>query len=226
MEKGRRPALRHTGTRKKRAASSTRSNRLSRADMAALRGLDDLLERQRRQEQLAAKVPPEVTTKQLHYADGTVLFCFSHNELGDLGQLRIRPVPPYMAPIGGCVVQAEIFPDDPSDVHWDAKYRLFDLLVTVCVTGLPGEGVLHAPLPPLAEAKEQRRLYLDFIACQHADALRAWVEVLTAEQYHLLLAGLQQARATASHSDQDLAGILQRQDDLRRLWAELHQDWW
>lgn len=90
----------------KRGASSTKKrtipsrSRISKADQAALRQLDQLLERRRRAEHLAAQVPAEVATEQIQYADGTVLFRFSHTQLGDLGQLRIVPVPAYIAPIG------------------------------------------------------------------------------------------------------------------------------
>lgn len=218
MEKKRR-------TTTKRGASSTKQrtapsrNRMSQADLAALRELDQLLERRRRAEHLAAQVPAEVATEQLQYADGTVLFRFSHTQLGDLGQLRIVPVPAYMAPIGGCVVNVELFPDDPDDdPHWDEKYRLLDLMVALCTAVLPDEKTLRSQLAPLPEAREQRRLYLRFLACRHSTELRSFVNTLTKEQYPLLLAGIRQAHITASGQDQ--AGILQRMDEVHRLWAE------
>lgn len=212
----------------KRGASSTKKrtipsrSRISQADQAALRQLDRLLEQRRRAEHLAAQVPAEVATEQIQYADGTVLFRFSHTQLGDLGQLRIVPVPAYMTPIGGCMVNVELFPDDPDDdPHWDEKYRLLDLMVTRCTSVLSDEQTLRSPLTPLPEAREQRRLYLRFLACRHTDELRAFVSTLTQEHYSLLLAGIRQANITASGPDQ--AGILQRMDEVHRLWAERQQ---
>jgi hypothetical protein len=219
MEKKRRTG---GGTKRKpltkRRTSSTPS-RISRADQSALQQLDRLLELRRRQEQLAAKVPPEVSTERIDYPDGTVLFRFSHAALGFFGQLKIIPVPAYMVPVGGCLVNVELFPDDPEeDQHWDEKYQLLSLMVMVCTSALPEEKMLRSPLTPGPSAREQRRLYLRFLACRHTDELRAFVGQLSEEQYPLLLAGIEQARTTASN--QDLAGIIQRQKDVSRLWAE------
>src|SRR5947209_3876008 len=117
MNKGRRsksaaPAV-------KRRPSSSQRSRLSRADLATLQQLDRLLEQQRRQEQLAKMVPPGINTEQLESANGTILFRFSHEELGELGQLRITPVP-FMVPPGQCHVSTEISSSDPDeDEHWD-----------------------------------------------------------------------------------------------------------
>lgn len=214
---------RQRATSGRRPATSRRTsprNRLSRADSAALEHLDRFLDLQRRREQLAAAVPPGIQTEKLAYADGTVLFRFS-NELGDLGRLRIRPVPMYMAPSGGCIVNAEIFSDDPaSDPHWDTKYTLFAQMVTLCISSLPGRGVLHPPLPPLAEAKEQRRLYLRFTTCRHTKELHDFANELSAQHYRQLLAGIQQAQVGLS--DQDEAGLLQRIDEFATIWQDLH----
>ena len=217
MEKKRRPTKRGASVTKKQIIPSR--NRMSQADLAALQQLDRLLERRRRAEHLAAQVPTEVATEQIRYADGTVLFRFSHTQLGDLGQLRIVPVPAFMAPIGGCMVNVELFADDPDEnPRWDEKYRLLDLMVTLCTAVLPDEQTLRSPLAPVSEAREQRCLYLRFLACRHTDELRAFVSTLTQEHYSLLLAGIRQAHITAS--DQDQAGILQRLDEVHRLWAK------
>jgi len=56
---------------------------MTRADMDALQQLDRLLQLQRRREQLARSVPPDVKTEKIEQADGTVIFRFSHNELGE-----------------------------------------------------------------------------------------------------------------------------------------------
>lgn len=211
-------------TEKRRASSTTKRtstprNRISKADMAALQQLDRLLERRRRAEQLATQVPAEVATEQIQYPDGTVLFRFIHAELGSLGQLKIVPVPVYMAPIGGCVINVELFPDDPDeDPNWDEKYRLLDLMVMLCTSALPEEKMVRSPLTPLPEAREQRRLYLRFLACRHPDELDAFVNALTEADYNLLLVGIQQARITPSGSDQ--MGIIQRVDEVHRLWKQ------
>lgn len=221
MEKKRRPTTKRGVSSTKKRTSSSRS-RISQADLAALQQLDQLLERHRRAERLATQVPAEVATEQIRYADGTVLFRFSHAQLGDLGQLRIVPVPAYMAPIGGCMVNVDLFADDPDDdPHWDEKYRLLDLMVTRCTSVLPDEQTLRSPLAPLPEAREQRRLYLRCLSCRHSDELRTFVNTLTKAQYPLLLAGIRQAHITASGHDQ--AGILQRMDEVHRLWTERQQ---
>jgi hypothetical protein len=189
--------------------------------MDTLEQLDRLVELQRRREQLAKAVPPDIKTEKIELPDGTVLFRFIH-DLGALGQLRITPVLSSMVPADQCVINVEIFPDHPDeDEHWDEKYHLLETMVTLCVSALPGEQA-GSPLPSLPVAKEQRRLYLRFTACRHSDELHAFAASLTQGQYQALLAGVQQARVTASTSDQ--AGLLQRLDELHRLWGELHPD--
>src|SRR2546428_5810018 len=89
MNKGQRSSAERKGSPAKRRSSTSRS-RISRADMAALEQLDRLLEQQRRQEQLAQMVPPGITTEQVQYTNGMILFRFSHEALGELGQLRIH----------------------------------------------------------------------------------------------------------------------------------------
>ena len=64
----------------------------------------------------------------------------------------------------------------------------------------------------------QRRLYLRFLACRGTSELSTFVNQLTFEQYPLLSAGIEQARSTAS--DQDRAEIIERQNEVYRLWAE------
>src|SRR5947199_1228294 len=126
MDKGRRPS---------RRTSSSRRGGLSQADMEAAQQLDRLVELQRRREQLAKSVPPEVKTEKIEQPDGPVIFRFSHGELGELGQLRITPVPSYMAMGGQCIVNVEIFADDPdAEPRWDEKYRLLDTMATLCIT--------------------------------------------------------------------------------------------
>ena len=82
---------------KKRTSTTRSSRRLTRDDMAALEQLDHLLDLQRRREQLAASIPPGIETTQEMLANGTVLYHFSHEDVGKLGVLRIAPVP-YMVP--------------------------------------------------------------------------------------------------------------------------------
>lgn len=119
-------------------------------------------------------------------------------------------------------MNVELFADDPDeDPHWDEKYRLLNLMVTLCTAALPDEKTLRSPLAPASEAREQRRLYVRFLECRHTDELRIFVNTLAQEQYSLLLAGIRQANITASGQDQ--AGIFQRMDEVHRLWAERQQ---
>ena len=195
---------------------------MTQADIEAAQQLDRLVDLQRRREQLAKSVPPDVRTEKIEQPDGTILFRFSHGVLGELGQLRITPVPSYMAMAGQCVVNVEIFADDPDkEPRWDEKYRLLDTMATLCITALPGEQT-RSPLPPLSIAKEQRRLYIRFTACRHSNELRAFVMTLSDEEYQRLQTAVQQASVTASPENR--AGLLQRMDDLHRLWWECHPD--
>jgi hypothetical protein len=110
--------------------------------MAALEQLDRLLELQRRREQLAQMVPPGIETSQQVFDNGTVIYHFSHQELGELGQLTIAPVP-FMVPPGMVHVSAQIAPSDPDeDDQWEKKYTLFKEMVTLCVSALPAAHVI------------------------------------------------------------------------------------
>ncbi len=84
---------------KTRTTSMRSRSRLTQDDRAALAHLDHLVDLQRRREQLVASVPPGIETTQEMLANGTVLYHFSHQELGPLGFLHIAPVP-YMVPQG------------------------------------------------------------------------------------------------------------------------------
>ena len=59
--------------------------------MAALEQLDRLLELQRRREHLAQMVPPGIETSQQVFDNGSVIYRFSHEELGnsDTSELRL-----------------------------------------------------------------------------------------------------------------------------------------
>src|SRR6266566_7826670 len=98
MNKGQRPSAKRKGSPANRRPSTARS-RITRADMAALEQLDRLLELQRRREQLAQMVPPGIETSQQVFDNGSVIYRFSHEELGELGQLRIAPVPFMVPPV-------------------------------------------------------------------------------------------------------------------------------
>ena len=133
--------------------------------MATLEQLDRLLELQRRREQLAQMVPPGIETSQHVFDNGSVIYRFSHEELGELGQFRIAPVP-FMVPPGLVHTSAEIAPSDPDeDDQWEKKYALFKEMVSLCVSALPASQTVSSPLPSLEEARTQQRLYLRFVNC-------------------------------------------------------------
>jgi hypothetical protein len=165
MNKKQPAGKRKTSPGKKRTSTTRSSHRLTRDDMAALAQLDHLLELQRRREQLAASVPPGIETTQEMLTNGTVLYHFTHEELGALGVLRIAPVP-YMVPLGMTHVSAEMEPADPDqDAQWNQKYTLFKEMVTLCISALPASNTVSSPLPSLEEARAGRRLYLRFLDC-------------------------------------------------------------
>jgi hypothetical protein len=141
--------------------------------------------------------------------------------LGDLGQLKIVPLPAYMVPIGGCLITVEIFPDDPdTDPQWEEKYRLLELMVNVCTAVLPEEKAVRTPMVKAPVAREQRRCYLRCMECRHTGELHTLVSQLTDEQYPLLLEALHQARITASN--QECLGLQQRLDEVQDLWVKCH----
>ncbi len=145
MNKKQPSGRRKASSGKTRTASAKSRSRLTRDDSAALVQLDHLVELQRRREQLVASAPPGIETTQERLANGTVLYHFSHQELGPLGVLRIAPVP-YMVPPGMTHVSAEMEPSDPDeDAQWNRKYMLLKDMVTLCVAALPSSHTVSSP---------------------------------------------------------------------------------
>jgi len=219
MNKKQPAGKRKTPPGKKRTSTTRRSHRLTRDDLAVLEQLDHLLELQRRREQLAASIPPGIETTQERLSNGTVLYHFAHEELGALGILRIAPVP-YMVPPGMTHMSAEMELSDPDqDAQWNQKYTLFKEMVTLCVSALPSSHTVASPLPPLEEARIQRRLYLRFLDCEHSIAMFGLAKGLSEPEYQQLRAAIETALVTASPSDR--MGIGQRWQELQRYWNDL-----
>ncbi len=192
---------------------------LTRDDTAALAHLDHLVDLQRRREQLAASVPPGIETTQEQLVNGTVLYHFSHQELGPLGSLRIAPVP-YMVPQGMTHVSAEMVSSDPdADAQWDQKYTLLQEMVTLCVAALSSSHTVSSPLPTVEEARLQRRLYQRFLACDHSIALFGLVKKLSSQEYQVLRAAIENALLHANSHDR--IGIEQRRRELDLYWRDL-----
>ncbi len=190
MNKKQLSGKRKTSPGKKRTSPTRRSGRLTRDDMAALEQLDHLLELQRRREQLAASVPPSIETTQELLPNGTVLYHFSHKDVGKLGVLRIAPVP-FMVPPGMTHVSAEMEPADPdTDEQWNQKYTLFEEMAAFCVSALPSSHTVSSPLPSVEEARAQRRLYLRFLDCEHSIAMFGLAKALSAPEYQQLRAAI------------------------------------
>jgi hypothetical protein len=218
MNKGRRSSTKRKGSPMSRRASTSRS-RISRADMAALEQLDRLLELERRRERLAQMVPPSIETTQELLENGTTLYRFAHVELGELGYLRIAPVP-FMAPPGMTHVSAEMAPADPDeDEQWNQKYMLFKEMVTLCVSVLPASQTVSSPLPSLEEARARRRLYLRFLDCKHSIAMFGLAKGLSEADYQQLRAAIETALITASPANR--IGIEQRWQELQLYWNDL-----
>jgi hypothetical protein len=163
---------------------------------------------ERRRERLAQMVPPGIETSQEMFDNGTVLYHFAHEELGELGRLRIAPVP-FMVPPGMVHVSAEMAPSDPDeDEQWEQKYTLFKEMVTLCVSALPASHTVSSPLPSLEEARTQRRLHLRFLDCEHSIAMFGLAKGLSEAEYQQLRAAIETALITASPTDR--VGIGQR----------------
>jgi len=187
--------------------------------MAALEQLDHVLELQRRREHLAQRVPPGIETAQQAFDNGVVIYRFSHQELGELGQLRIAPVP-FMVPLGMVHVSAEIAPTDPdAESGFEKKYALFKEMVTLCVSALPAAQTASSPLPSMEEARTQQRLYRRFLDCEHSIAMFALAKSLSEPEYQQLRAVIETALITASPTDR--IGIGQRWQELQMYWNDL-----
>ena len=209
-------------TTAKKRATMTRSRssfHLTRDDKAALKELDSLVELQRRRDQLAASVPPGISTEQEHLANGSILYHFTHEELGPLGFLCVAPVPSMMA----THISAEMVPSDPeTDAQWERKYTLFREMVTLCVNALPSSSHTAAPpMPSLEEARTQSRLYLRFLACDQSIAMFGLAKTLSRDDYARLRMAIDNALQTASLSDR--LGIEQRRKELDFYWRDLQE---
>jgi len=215
MNKGQRSSAKRKGSPVRRRPSTSRS-RISRADRAALEQLDRLLELERRRECLAQMVPPGIKTSQEALDNGTILYHFAHEELGELGHLRIAPVP-FMVPPGMTHVSAEMAPYDPNeDEQWEQKYTLFKEMVTLCVSALDASHTVSSPLPSVEEARASRRLYLRFLDCKHSIAMFGLAKGLSGVEYRQLRAAIEAALMTASPMDR--IGIEQRWQELQMYW--------
>ncbi len=202
-----------------RTSPSRSRSRLTQDDKAALAHLDHLLDLQRRREQLAASVPPGIETTQEQLANGTVLYHFSHQDLGPLGYLRIAPVP-YMVPQGMTHVSAEMVSSDPDeDAQWNQKYVLLQEMVTLCVASLPSSHTVASPMPTVEEARLQRQLYVRFLACDHSIAMFGLAKALSSQEYLSLCTAIENALLHAS--PQDRMGIEQRRRELDFYWRDL-----
>jgi hypothetical protein len=209
-----------SSTAKKRATMTLNrsSSRLTRDDMAALKELDHLVELQRRREQLAASVPPGISTEQERLDNGSVLYHFTHEELGPLGFLCVAPVPYMMS----THISAEMIPSDPeTDAQWDRKYTLFREMVTLCTAALPASSHTAAPSLEDAHARAQSRLYLRFLACDHSIAMFGLAKELSRDDYAQLRVAIDNALQTASPSDR--LGIEQRRKELDFYWRDLQE---
>ncbi len=206
---------------KKRTSTSRSRNRLTHDDTAALAQLDHLVELQRRREQLAASVPPDIETTQEVLANGTVLYHFSHQNLGPLGVLRIAPVP-YMVPLGMTHVSADMESSDPDeDAQWDQKYLAFKEMVTLCSNALSSSQTVSSPLPAVEEARLQRQLYVRFLACDHSIAMFGLAKELSSRKYQVLRTAIENALLhTNAH---DRMGIEQRRRELDFYWRDLQE---
>jgi len=219
MNKQQPSGKRKTSSGTTRTSPSRSRSRLTQGDKAALAQLDHLVDLQRRREQLAASVPPGIETTQEQLANGTVLYHFSHQELGPLGFLRIAPVP-YMVPPGMTHVSAEMESSDPdADAQWDKKYMLLQEMVTLCVASLPSSHTVSSPMPTVEEARLQRRLYMRFLACDHSIAMFGLAKALSSREYQVLRAAIENAQLHAS--PQDRIGIEQRRQELEFYWCDL-----
>lgn len=221
MTKQQSSGKRKTSSGTTRTSPSRSRSRLKRDDKAALAHLDHLVDLQRRREQLAASVPPYIETTQEQLANGTVLYHFSHQDLGPLGFLRLAPVP-YMVPQGMTHVSVEIASSDPdADAKWDQKYVLLQDMVTLCVAALPSSYTVASPMPTLEEARLQRQLYVRFLACDHSLAMFGLAKALSSQDYQVLRAAIENELLHAS--PQDRMGIEQRRRELEFYWRDLQE---
>ena len=159
-------------------------------------------------------LPAGVTADAIPLPGGGRMYLFTHSRLGLLGNLIISDAGP-----GHSQVSFEIAPGaDPDSAAWGEQYDLFRQVATLCLSALPG-GDGKATLPPVEEARAQRRLYQRFIHCQHSLDMFALAKQFSHPEYEQLLAAIETALMTAPSADRK--GIEQRRGELQLYWADL-----
>ncbi len=159
-------------------------------------------------------LPAGMTADALPLPGGGRMYLFTHTRLGLLGNLIIVDVGRSQAQIS-----FEIAPGaDPDSATWGEQYELFRQVANLCLNALPGGDGKDA-LPPLEEARTQRRLYQRFIHCQHSLEMFGLAKELSEPEYTQLLAAIEMALLTAQATDR--MGIEQRRGELQFYWADL-----
>jgi|SRR5579859_21244 len=206
-------------SQKRRSLSRKPSHRhrISQAEREVMAPFDHQLELQRRRDQLAAQVSPDITTEPIDSGHGAMTYRFTHKQFGPLGQLHVKP---YR---GGTAIDVDVVEADPErDPHWDEKYLALKTVVDLCIQALHGSQPMPtSPVPPVSEARQRRILYLRFLHAEHSVALFGLAKELNADEYERLLEVCAAALRTAPPSDR--VGIEQRLSELRFYWCDLQE---
>lgn len=109
---------------------------------------------------------------------------------------------------------------DIRDPEYLRRLELLSQVVQACLDALPGP---HPPLPSLEEARERVALYQRFLAVPDAEGMERFAQELSQPEQTLLLALIADNASAALQAREidDLYGIVQREQDLRRF---LHLD--
>lgn len=160
-------------------------------------------------------IPPGILTQPTSLPNGKI-YAFSHRQLGELGRLIITD-----AGVGRAQVSAEVAHGNISDPAYLQRLELLNQVVQACLDALPGP---HPPLPSLEEARARVALYQHFLAVPDSKGMERFARQLSQLEQAQLLALIADNASAALQAREidDLYGIVQREDDLRRF---LHLDY-
>lgn len=148
-------------------------------------------------------IPPGIITQPISLPHGRI-YAFSHQQLGELGRLIITD-----AGAGRAHVSAEVAPGNVSDPLYLKRLEVLSQVVQACLDALPGP---HPPLPSLEEARQR------FLAVENSVGMERFAQELSRGDATLLLALIADNASAAlqAREIEDLYGIVQREQDLRR----------
>lgn len=153
-------------------------------------------------------MPDHIKTTRLSMP-GSVLYEFSHTDLGPLGRVAVLP-----APGDQTALQIDIAPMDPADANYNDRITAFYHLILNIYEAFRKQGHDIPHDPYLDRMPEAHRLYSRFVRLNHSLEMEQFAQQLTPDTHQLLLQICHQVIARASWHDAQ--AIQQRLADLSR----------